>query len=322
MLASPSGGPVAMALQTRPLGKTGTEVTILGYGAMELRGQPRGPAVSDEDAARVLNAVVDGGINLIDTSIDYGRSEELIGRYLSGRRDEYFWASKCGCPLSPPPGGPAPAPHDYRPENVRAGVEQSLRRLRTDRLDLVQVHISPSQAQLEADDTVGTLNSLRDEGKVRFIGMSGTLPNLPDHLAMGVFDVFQIPYSVLQRDHEDLITQAAQQGAGTLIRGGAARGAPAEDKGWDRGPIGVAEGVAQDRWKSARADELLGSMSRMEFVIRFTLSHPGLSTTIIGTANLEHLASNLAIAEKWPLPADVYERAKELFPGPEANPGA
>jgi aryl-alcohol dehydrogenase-like predicted oxidoreductase len=311
-----------VGLQTRPLGRTGAEVTVLGYGAMELRGRPRGPAVSDEDAGRILNAVLDGGINLVDTSIDYGRSEELIGRFLSSRRDEYFLASKCGCPLSPPPDAPVPAPHDYRPENVRAGVEQSLRRLRTDRLDLVQVHISPSRAQLEADDTIGTLDDLRDEGKVRFIGMSGTLPNLPDHLAMGVFDVFQIPYSVLQRDHEDLITQAAEQGAGTIVRGGAARGAPAEDKGWDRGPIGVAEGVARARWESAGADDLLDGMSRMEFVIRFTLSHPGLSTTIIGTADPEHLASNLAIAEKGPLPAEVYERAKEVFPGPEDDQGA
>ncbi len=306
-----------MALETRRLGKTGSEVTILGYGAMELRGQPRGPAIRDEDAGRILNAVLDGGIDLIDTSIDYGRSEELIGRYLSGRRDEYFLASKCGCPRSSLPGDPVPAPHDYRPSNVRAGVEQSLRRLRTDWLDLVQVHMSPSRAQLEADGTVGTLEDLRDEGKLRFIGMSGTLPNLPDHLAMGVFDVLQIPYSLVQRDHEDLITQAAEQGGGTLIRGGAARGAPAEDKDWQRGPIGVDVEVARGRWEQAGAEELLDGMSRMELVIRFTLSHPGLSSAIVGTASFEHLTQNLAIAEKGPLPADLYELAKKRFPGPE-----
>jgi aryl-alcohol dehydrogenase-like predicted oxidoreductase len=64
--------------------------------------------------------------------------------------------------------------------------------------------------------------------------MSGILPNLPDHIAMGVFDVFQIPYSAVQREHEDLVTTAAKAGAGTLVRGGAARGAPAEDKDWGR----------------------------------------------------------------------------------------
>ena len=232
-----------MSIETRPLGRTGVDVTILGYGAMELRGQRRGPAIDDEEAGRLLNAVLDGGINIIDTAIDYGRSEELIGRYVGGRRDEYFLASKCGCLRGdPPPGATPPFPHDYSAENIRAGTEQSLRRLGTDRLDLLQVHMSPSRTQMEADGTVETLIALRDEGKVRFIGMSGILPNLPDHIAMGVFEVFQIPYSAVQREHEDLITAAAAAGAGTLIRGGAARGGPAEDKDWRQGPLGLSEG--------------------------------------------------------------------------------
>ncbi len=303
-----------MTIATRQLGRTGADVTILGYGAMELRGQPRGPSVPDEDAGRLLNAALDAGISLIDTSVDYGRSEELIGRYIGHRREEYFLASKCGCPLTMPPGTPPPYPHDYSPANVRADVEQSLRRLRTDRLDLVQVHMSPSRAQLEADDTVGTLQDLRDAGKLRFIGMSGTLPNLPEHIAMGVFDVFQIPYSAIQREHEDLITAAASAGAGTLIRGGVARGAPAEDKEWRAGPIGLAAGEGQRRWESSGLAGLLDGMSRMEFMLRFTVSHPGLSTTIVGTANIDHLRANVAAAERGPLPADVYEQAKERLP--------
>jgi aryl-alcohol dehydrogenase-like predicted oxidoreductase len=300
-----------MTIETRPLGKTGEDVTILGYGAMELRGDPRGPAVDDEVAATLLNAVLDGGINLIDTSIDYGRSEDLIGRFIGHRRDEYFLASKCGCLLGPPPAGATPPfPHNYGEENIRAGIEQSLRRLQTDRLDLLQVHISPSRQRMEDDGTVETLLSLRDEGKVRFIGMSGTLPNLTDHIDMDVFEVFQIPYSALQPEHEALITAAAGKGAGTLIRGGAARGAPADDKDWTQGPLGLAEGVGQRRWESSGVEELLGDMSRFEFVLRFTLSHPGLSSTIVGTASVAHLHSNVAIAEKGPLPAELYEAAK------------
>ena len=299
-----------MTIERRPLGRTGADVTILGYGAMELRGRPHGPAIADEDAGRLLNAVLDGGINLIDTSIDYGRSEELIGRYVGHRRDEYFLASKCGCPLGdPPPGATPPFPHDYSPGNIRAGIEHSLRRLGTDRLDLVQVHMSPSRAQLQADGTVETLLSLRAEGKVRFIGMSGTLPHLPDHIASGVFDVFQIPYSAVQREHEDLITAAAAAGAGTLIRGGAARGGPAQDKDWRHGPLGLPEGAGRHRWESSGVDELLADMSRLEFVLRFTLSHPDLSSTIVGTSKVDHLRSNLAIAAKGPLPAALYERA-------------
>src|ERR1035437_11073133 len=97
-----------MTIEPRPLGRTGAAVTILGYGAMELRGQPRGPGIEDEDAGRLLNAVLDGGINLIDTSPDYGRSEELIGRYVGNRRDEFFLASKCGCLIELPTDEPPP----------------------------------------------------------------------------------------------------------------------------------------------------------------------------------------------------------------------
>ncbi len=304
-----------MTIETRPLGRTGTDVTILGYGAMELRGQPHGPATADGDAGRLLNEVLDAGINLIDTSPDYGRSEELIGRYVGHRRDEYFLASKCGCLLGPPPPGARPPfQHDWSAANVRADVEQSLRRLGTDRLDLVQVHMSPSRAQLDADGTVPALLALRDEGKVRFIGMSGILPNLPKHIAMGVFEVFQIPYSAMQRDHEDLITAAAETGAGTLIRGGAARGTASEDKNWTVQPLSSSGPPAQDRWQAAGLDELLdGSMSRHEFILRFTLSHPALSSTIVGTSSLDHLRGNLAIAAKGPLPADLYHRAQDAL---------
>jgi aryl-alcohol dehydrogenase-like predicted oxidoreductase len=309
-----------MAITTRTLGRTGADVTILGYGAMELRGQPRGPAIADEDAGRILNAVLDGGINIIDTSPDYGRSEELMGRYIGHRRDEFFLASKCGCPVVPPADTPPPYRHDYRPANVRADVEQSLRRLGTDRLDLVQVHMSPSRATLEEDHTVQTLQELQAEGKIRFIGMSGILPNLPDHLGMGVFDVFQIPYSAVQRDHEELIEQAAAGGAGTFIRGGAARGAPAEDKNWRAGPLSQSTGVGQRNWETSGITELLSEagLSNMEFILRFTLSLPGLSTTIVGTSNPGHLAGNIAVAERGPLPADLYEQAKKLLPLPDA----
>ncbi len=301
-----------MTIQTRPLGRTGTSVTVLGYGAMELRGQPYGPAIEDAEAGRLLNSVLDAGINLIDTSIDYGRSEELIGRYLGHRREEYFLASKCGCLLGdPPPGARPPFPHDYSRGNVRAGVEQSLRRLGTDRLDLVQVHMSPSRAQMAADGTVETLLSLREEGKARFVGMSGILPHLPDQIAMGVFDVFQIPYSAVQREHEGLITAAAAAGAGTLIRGGAARGGPAEDKDWRQGPLGLPEGEGRRRWESSGVDGLLDDMTRHEFVLRYTLSHPGLSSTIVGTSSIGHLRANLALAAKGPLPAGLYEQAQQ-----------
>jgi aryl-alcohol dehydrogenase-like predicted oxidoreductase len=180
--------------------------------------------------------------------------------------------------------------------------------------------MSPSRATLEQNKTVETLRELQAEGKVRFIGMSGILPKLPDHLALDVFDVFQIPYSAVQRDHEELISAAAAQGAGTFIRGGAARGAASEEKNWQTGPLTQQAGLGQRNWETSGIEDLLtdAGMSKMEFVLRFTISHPGLSTTIVGTSSRAHLAANVAIAEKGPLPADLYQEAKRRLPLPGA----
>src|SRR5205807_7670390 len=115
-------------------------------------------------------------------------------------------------------------------ENVVAGVEQSLVRMKTDYLDVLQFHSSPSRQILEEYGALDALLELRQAGKVRFIGMSGTLPHLRDHIAMGVFDVFQIPYSAVEREHEAAIATAAQQGAGIVIRGGAGKGGRTEGK--------------------------------------------------------------------------------------------
>ena len=295
-------------LEKRTLGRTGMDVTVLGYGAMELRGAPRGREISEDETGKLLNAVLDLGINFIDTSIDYGVSEERIGRHISHRRNEYFLASKCGCLVGwePEPGQDRGGPHVYTKENITAGVEQSLRRLRTDHLDLLQVHMTPSRAVLEENNVIETMRELRQQGKIRFLGMSGTIPNLADHIAMDAFDAFQIPYSASQREHEALVMEAAEAGAGTIIRGGAARGAPSKaERPAQRNP------ELLDVWEQAKLDELLEEgQSRMEFVIRFTETHPGMSTNIVGTMNADHLAANLEAAAKGNLPADVYEEAK------------
>ena len=303
-----------MALPRTKLGRTGLEVTRLGYGAMELRGGgPVGRALDSSDAGRLLNAVLDGGINYIDTSPDYGHSEELIGEHISHRRDEYVLASKCGCPINQPrpPRGQRPE-HVFTAENIRAGVEQSLSRMKTDHLDVVQFHASPSRAVLEESESVETLRELQREGKIRFLGMSGTLPHLTDHIAMDVFDAFQIPYSAVEREHDASITAAAQAGAGTVIRGGVARGAPDESKDLETYPElwrSMME-KRRDAWNASEMDALLDGISRMEFMLRYTLSHPQMHTTIVGTMNPAHLADNLTAAQNGPLPDDLYQEAR------------
>jgi aryl-alcohol dehydrogenase-like predicted oxidoreductase len=234
--------------------------------------------------------------------VDYGLSEERIGKYISNRRSEYYIASKCGCVVG---AAPSPAgqrnPHIFTPENIVAGVEQSLKRMKTDYMDVVQFHSSPSKTVLEENEAVEALVRLKEQGKIRLLGTSSTLPNIKDHIEMGVFDVFQIPYSALERAHENIVTQTAKSGAGTVIRGGVAKGGPSEDKN---------RSDAVSLWDRARLDDILDGMSRMEFMMRFTLSHPDMHTTIVGTINPKHLQDNLNAAANGPLPKDVYEEAK------------
>lgn len=306
-------------LPTSTFGRTGLEITKLGYGAMELRGTDHFPRLSAGEASAILNGVLDNGINYIDTSPDYGYSEELIGRHISHRRGEFILASKCGCPVeSPDVPHEDRKPHSFTRANIRAGVEQSLERMKTDYLDVVQFHVSPSPQVLEENDSIAELRALQDEGKVRFIGMSGTIPELDDHIEMGVFDVFQIPYSLVEREHEVLIHKAASRGAGIVIRGGVARGVIIKDESViDDYPEFLRQDFRARRklWRETRIDDLLDGMTPMEFMLRFTISNPAMSTTIVGTANPSHLQDNVRIASKGPLPMDLYEAARQRFPG-------
>ena len=275
-----------MKLETNEFGNTGLQVTRLGYGAMELTECP-------EDLANdLLNLVLDSGVNFIDTSIDYGDSEKLIGKFISHRRSEFFLASKCGCPVG------FEKDHVFTKDNITNGINQSLKLLKTDYLDLVQLH-NPINNDIEENDVIQTLLDIKKDGKVRFIGTSSFLPFLPDHVAMGVFDTFQIPYSALNRDHEKLITSASKSGAGTIIRGGVSKGEFGRNREWEN-------------YSKSNLDDLLDEgESRTAFLLRFVLSHPHLNTTIVGTKNLEHFKENINTANKGKLSEDIYEEAKK-----------
>ncbi len=284
MSVSPSHGSTAV------LGRTGLEVTRLGYGAAHRR------ALTDDQIGTILNAVLDAGITLIDTANDYGNSEEMIGRYIRRRRPEYVLATKCGCA----PGGNWDRGHIWTRENLFRGLHESLERMRVDSVDIMQLH-NPSVEDCETGELVPALEDMRQQGKVRWIGVSSTLPHLPTFLEWGVFDVFQIPYSGLEREHEAWITKVAEQDAGTIVRGGVALGEPR---------IGTGSASQWERFEQAGLDELRDSGdSRTAFLLRLTLAHPHLHSTIVGTTNPDHLEENVAAAAKGPLPADVAAEA-------------
>ena len=295
-------------LPTATLGRTGLSVTRLGYGAMEIRGERiwNGRPVSDQQAETILNAVLDAGINFIDTSNDYGRSEEYIGRYLHHRRDEFILATKCGCKVTLRDSQTDDTPHEWTRENLFRGLHESLQRLQTEVIDLMQLH-NATVDQVEQGDLVRVLQDMKAQGKVRFIGASCTLPSLPTYIEWGVFDVFQIPYSALQREHEDWITQAAQAGMGIIVRGGVARGEPG---------VGLGQTDRWQKYEEAHLDELRpAGESRTTFLLRYTLTHPYAHTIIVGTLHPKHLQENVAAVQRGPLPSAVYDEMRRRLDG-------
>ncbi|WP_437185760.1 aldo/keto reductase [Planctomicrobium sp. SH668] len=280
-------------LLRKKLGQTGLEVTQLGFGSMGLRGARTWGVrvVEDDHAERILNQVLDSGINFIDTAPDYGAAEERIGRFISHRRGEFILATKCGCdPIQH--ANQLEIVHVWTPGVLERNIESSLIRMRTDYIDLLQFHGGDAD-QLEKLGLIELLHDFQRQGVVRYLGASSSLPQLSRFIELGIFDVVQVPYSCLAPQHDAIMKQAAAQGAGVIIRGGIAQGGPDAE---------IQREHLNRVWNQAGLNEILpAEMTRAEFILRSTLSHPACSTTIVGTANEQHLKENVEAAMKGPL---------------------
>jgi aryl-alcohol dehydrogenase-like predicted oxidoreductase len=291
-------------MEKRKLGRTNLNITQLGFGAMEIRGKRiwNGRVVTDKQAETILNAVLDSGINFIDTSYDYGKSEEYIGKYISTRRSEYYLATKCGCHLIDKGDHDETIPHVWTKENLLHNIEESLKRMKTDYIDIWQLH-NPTPEQVEQGDLITVMEKVKESGKIGHVSVSSNLPDIKTFIKWDVFDSFQIPYSALQREHENIICMVAEKGAGTIIRGGVGRGDPEQS--------GAPNVNLWKNWDKANLDELLEQgQGRTDFMLRFTISHPDIHTTIVGTVNPDHLQSNLKAFQEGSLPDNVYNEAK------------
>jgi aryl-alcohol dehydrogenase-like predicted oxidoreductase len=293
----------------RHVGKTDLVASRIGYGAMELAGAPKARAIDERDAISFIHQVIDSGITYLDTSIDYGLSEQLIGKALEGRRADVILASKCACQVGIDGPGDGGEKHIYTGENVTAGVEQSLRRLRTSYLDVVQVHGNPTRKELEDGGVIEALLKLQSKGAVRQLGISSRLPLLAEFVDVDYFSVVQVPYSALQRQNEEVISALRRAGKAVVARGVTGRGAPA--KNWTTRPIGTADGEVQQLWQRAGLEELLGDMSRVEFMIRFALSNENVDVALIATTDAAHLAADVEYAAKGPLAPELVETARQ-----------
>lgn len=200
-------------MRTKPIGRSGIEASVVALGTWVMGGWMWGGADEDESVAAV-HAALDAGINFLDTAPIYGfgHSEIVVGRALKGRRDSVVLATKVGMVPNAPGGrlefrSTGLGPHEYghipvhiynHPESIRAEVEMSLKRLQTDRIDLIQTHWQEEQTPLE--DTMGALMRLKEEGKVRAIGVcNATVAQMERYRSVGALDSDQEKYSMIDR---------------------------------------------------------------------------------------------------------------------------
>lgn len=282
-------------METRPLGETGIQVPVLGFGAGHIGGED----LSEAEAGRLLNEVLDLGITLIDTAPGYGRSEERIGRHLAHRRDDFVLVTKCGYGV---PGLP-----DWTPACITAGVDQALRRLQTDHLDVMLFHSCPRWV-LDTEGLVAALDAAVRSGKVRAAGYSGENEDLAHALGIASLTVFETSINLSdQRSLMTAVPRAQQRGAGIIAK------RPLGNAPWryPERPVGNYAEVYWERMQAMGLDP--GGLDWGEFALRFAAFAPGVGTAIVGSSRIEHLRRNVGAIAKGPLPSDVVENVRERF---------
>ena len=246
-------------------------------------------------AGRVLNEALDAGLNLIDTASAYHRSEERIGQFVSGRRTEYVLASKCG-EHSCEPG----TYYDFSYDAVTRSIDESLQKLRTDVIDLMQIHFGPDPEKvIREGETVRAMKDAQKAGKIRFLGAS-----IDGHLAevcirSGDFDVMQMAYNLSYRGNEENIRLAHGLGIGVLVRCGMGNGLFTP-----RALLSKERLNGDVRGSLDHCLELIGGtpeqamQTLMAVSLRFLYENPGISSVIVGTKKPENIRKNIALLEQ------------------------
>ena len=318
-------------MQKRRLGRTGLEVSVLGYGAGAVGGLfTKGEA---KDQERAVARAIDAGINYFDTAARYGdgESERNLGRVLNALKADVVVGTKFRLT--------AAARGDVE-GFIAQSAEESLKRMGRDHVDLLQLH-NPLTAvdagdnlavEIALNEVVPALEKLRKQGKTRFIGFSGV--GEPAALLKAVdsklFDTVQVVYNALNPsaggampkgapglDYGRLLDRAKAADMGTIIIRALAGGALAGTT--DRHPlaqqqvppIGSAPDFAGDVARAQKLEPLVkeaGAASLTELGERFVISHPNVSTMLVGYSTLQHLEEAIAAVNKGPLPASLLAR--------------
>ena len=271
----------------RDFGNTGLKVGALGFGA----GHIGGPELSEEQAGTILNRAVDRGVTLIDTARGYGLSEERIGRHLSWRRDDFVLSSKGGYDVA--------GTEDWSPENIQRGIEQALRRLRTDRIDIFHLHSCPLDV-LRRGDLLDALDAARQAGYIRAAAYSGENAELAWVVQSGRFGSVQTSVNVAdQWSLHHALPEAQRRGLGVIGK------RPVANMAWTYAERPVGQ-YAEVYWERLQAlNPTTGGLDMAELALRFSAFAPGVSSVIVGTGNVANLERNVDLVEKGPLPAEV-----------------
>jgi aryl-alcohol dehydrogenase-like predicted oxidoreductase len=284
-------------MKTRSFGSSGLEVSVLGLGG----GQIGDARHDDAEAGRFLNAALDAGIRFVDTACGYGLSEERIGRHLAHRRAEFILSTKGGYGVEGVP--------DWTAEVVTRGVEQALRRLRTDQIDVFFLHSCPTET-LERGAVIEALRAARQAGKVRIIGYSGENGALAWAVDSGHFGAIQCSVNLCdQRALDGAVARAAALGMGVVAK------RPLANAPWrfEQRPAGDYCEVYWDRLRTMGWDDVRGAHEWLEVALRFAAFAPGVSTAIVGTSNPANLSAATEVAARGPLPAPEVSRLRERF---------
>jgi aryl-alcohol dehydrogenase-like predicted oxidoreductase len=301
-------------IEKRELGNTGIEVTKIGVGLWAIGGSEWGE-VKDQESLNMIDSALEMGINFFDTADVYGdgHSEELLGKAMQGRRDQFIVATKIGWRGFD--GDKGASQYDTVNKLVE-GVESNLKRLQTDYVDLIQCHIDFREPNMEV--FVAGFQKLKEQGKVRAYGLSTSdYDYLQAFNADGEMDTLQIDYSILNRTPEkEIFPYAMENDLGVLVRGPLAMGILTGKFSKD---IQFEEGDFRKRWTDnedeyeifmndlEKVDELralANGRSLAQLAIQFVLQHPAVTAAIPGAKRISQLSENMKAALLPPLTAD------------------